>query len=171
MQIDRHSQRFGGLEHRPEELVVEVAAVDVTVDQGADEAVVADGALEFGDGGLRVAHRQGGEPEEPAGMLGDRGDDRVVGLSGQFDGLRELDGFDAGHVGQDLHVDAGSVHRGDPPLAEVFDARRRPLWTVRRLVDQFLRAVGVCLGNARQRVVLLERDDLHASELAGVDDD
>jgi hypothetical protein len=161
MQIDRHTQLFGGFEHRPEELVVEEPAVDVPVDQRADEAMIAYGALQFGRGGARVAHRQGGETEEPVRIRRDGADHRIVGLPGQFDSQRYLDGLDAGHVGQDLHVETGRIHRGDPLLPQVKDARRRPTATATRLVEDLAGAVGVRVDDGRQRVVLLERNGLH----------
>jgi hypothetical protein len=107
-------QLFGGFEARPEELIVQETAIHVAVDQRADEAVVAHGALQLGRGGVGVAHRQGGESEEPVRIRRAGVDHRVVGLPGQFDGQRYLDGLDSGHVGEDLHVETGCVHRGDP---------------------------------------------------------
>ena len=49
-------------------------------------------------------------------MLGGGSDHGVVGLPGQLDGLRYLDGLDAGDVGEDLHVDTGRIHRRDAAL-------------------------------------------------------
>jgi len=165
MQIDRYVQRFSGFEHRPEERVVEVAAVDVAVDQRTDEAVLAHRPLQFGYRSVGVAHRQGGKPEKTVGVLGGRGDHGVVGLPGQLDGLRYLDGLDAGDVGQDLHVDTGRIHRGDSPLPQVFNAWRGPTASAPAHVEQFARAVGVSVRDSRERVVLLEGNDLHQPTL------
>lgn len=60
-------------------------------------------------------------------MLGDRGRDSVVGPRGQLDRQRHLDGLRAGNVRQDLHVDAGGVHRGDPLLTQIEDAGWPPV--------------------------------------------
>ena len=57
MQVDGHAECFGTFKHRPEELVVEVTPIDVTIDHGADEAQVADGALELAGCGRGVEHR------------------------------------------------------------------------------------------------------------------
>jgi hypothetical protein len=44
MQVDGHTERFGGFKHWPEELVVKVTPVDVA---SAHETQVADSALEL----------------------------------------------------------------------------------------------------------------------------
>jgi len=48
---------FGAFKHWPEELVVKVTPVDVVIYQCANEAQVADGALEFADCSRGVEHR------------------------------------------------------------------------------------------------------------------
>jgi len=94
-------------------------------------------------------------------MLGGRGRRGIVGLPGELDGLRYLDGLDAGDVGEDLHVDTGRIHRRDAPLPQVFNAWRRPTASAPALVEQFAGAVGVSVRDSRERVVLLESNDLH----------
>jgi hypothetical protein len=122
MQVDRHVEGFGAFKHRPEELVVKVAPVDVAVDQCPHETLVVDDALELARGGLRVAHRQGGEAEEPLGILRDRSCDIVVRLPGQLDRERWLEGLGArGGVREDLHADPRLVHSRDPSLAQIVD--------------------------------------------------
>ena len=120
----------------------------------------AHGAFQFGRQRRRGAHRRGGKAEEPVGVLGGRGDHGIVGLPGQLDGLRSLDGLDAGNVGEDLHVDAGGIHRRDPtsPRSSMPGGGQPCRPCSRRTVS---RAVGVRVGDGRQRVVLLESNDFH----------
>ena len=83
MHIDRRAERFRALEDRPEELVVEIAAAIVAVDHGADKAVVAHHAFEFGRGlvGRRGRHR--GEAGEALGMFLHRFGQKIVGFARQ----------------------------------------------------------------------------------------
>ena len=78
MQVQRDRQF---LQRGPELVVaglVEVVAAEMVVDQRAAEAELADGAVEFLDGGIRVLHRQRGEPAEPGRVLGDDAGEVVV---------------------------------------------------------------------------------------------
>ena len=45
MQVDRRAELFGTFQDRPEELVVEIAAAVVAVDDGTGEFLTADAAL------------------------------------------------------------------------------------------------------------------------------
>jgi hypothetical protein len=113
MQVDRHAQRFGSLQDRPVELVVEIASAIVAVDRRALEALT-DAALQLFDRVLGRSGRHGGEAGETGRMLFHRIGEVVIGVAGHGDGVRRLHLFDAGcRQGQDLHVDAGSIHFGD----------------------------------------------------------
>ena len=69
-----------------EEVVVQVTTVDVAIDQRADKAVIARGALQLGCCSRRVTYRQGGEAAEPVGVVGDRNRRGVVGLASAIAG-------------------------------------------------------------------------------------
>ena len=48
MEIDRDFERFGALQDRPKELVVQIAAACVAIDECALEALLADPAIQIG---------------------------------------------------------------------------------------------------------------------------
>ena len=118
VQVERHVQVLEGRQQRLESLVVEERAVGAerAVNQAPPtEAEAAGGALEFRRRLPRIAGRQRGEAREAAPVAGDRPGQGVVGPAGGRDALL------AGHalggrldVRQDLHIDPGRVHAGDP---------------------------------------------------------
>jgi hypothetical protein len=114
------------------------------------------------------------KPRNRSGYFETRSCDGVVGLRGELDRERRLEGLWAGGgVREDLHVDPRRVHSGDAPLAQVVDACRPAALRVRLeasgllpdVVDQFARIVPIRLLNSRKLVVLLETDDLHGDAL------
>jgi hypothetical protein len=54
MNIDRNVQRLGGLEDRPEFLIVKIFALGVGIDDGAFKLEPCDGAFELLGSGLRA---------------------------------------------------------------------------------------------------------------------
>src|SRR5215207_1475327 len=83
MEVDRDPERFGTLQDRPEEGVVQIAAPGVAVDQCSLEAVFTDHALELVGGGVRSHGRQRGEPREAARMAPHRLRQAVVRIAGE----------------------------------------------------------------------------------------
>src|SRR5580658_976613 len=127
MQVDGHAERFGAFKYGPEELVVKVTSVDVAIDQCAHEAQVADGALELAGCRRRVDHWQCGKSEESVRILRDRRRYGIVRQSSKFPRERRLKALCARRrVREDLHIDTGLVHKSDPPLAQIKDARWAP---------------------------------------------
>jgi hypothetical protein len=123
VQVDRRVQGLRGLEDGPELRVVQVLALGVGVDDDADQAEFPRAALDFLGRGRRVLRRDRGQPAEPVRVLAARLGQLVVGQSGHGDRPVPVQDLDAG-AGQrdDLPVDAGGVHVGDPPVAEVLQA-------------------------------------------------
>jgi hypothetical protein len=122
VQVERDVQLLKPGEQWLEPRIVEERAVrsQRAVDQRADEAEVADGALQLVRGRGRIAGGQGGEPGEPAWVAGDRGGELIIRAPCGLGGLspaKLLRG--RGNVRDDLHVDACRVHLREPALAEV----------------------------------------------------
>ena len=118
MEIERHVERLGALEDRPEALVVEEHAVAQPVHHGADEAVLRHDALEFVGGRLGLGRRQRAERGKARGIGRHRRGEPVVDAARQhrpFVGVQALRRGRA--VRQHLEIDAGLVH--------VLDAERR----------------------------------------------
>jgi hypothetical protein len=120
MDMDRRIERFGGLEDRPEEFVVEIAAARMAVDDGADKAAGLDAARELGRRLVRRHRRQGGKAGEAPGMFLHRRGERVVTFARQRHRLGGVELFGARRSQrQHLHVDAGGIHRRDALVADV----------------------------------------------------
>jgi hypothetical protein len=85
MQVDRCAELFGTFQDRPEELVVEIAAAIMAVDDGSGEFLPAYSPLKLLGGLVRRCGWQGGETAEARRMLLDRICDEVVGISGKRD--------------------------------------------------------------------------------------
>jgi len=106
--VDRHVERLGALEDRPEEFVVHVAAADVAVDQRAAKAELAHAALQLGCGLVRHHGRQRGEPGEALGMFLHGSAKKLIGVARQRQRFRRVQLLGARRVDrQHLHVDAG----------------------------------------------------------------
>jgi hypothetical protein len=123
VQVDRRVQVLRGLEDGPELRVVQVLALGVGVDDDAHQAELASAALDFLGRGGRVLGRDRGQPAEPVRVPSARLGQLVVGQRGHGDSAVPVQDLDA-RAGQrdDLPVDAGGVHVGDPPFAEVLQA-------------------------------------------------
>ena len=123
MQVDRDVERLAGLEDRPELRVVEVLAVRVRVDDDALEAELAHAALDLLGGRRGILRCRGRQTGVALGIARDRGRELVVGIVRDGVGRGRVEHLHA-RAGQrqDLHVDAGVVHVGEPPLAEVLQA-------------------------------------------------
>ncbi len=118
--IDRHVHGLGGLEDRPELLVVEIFAVGVGVDDNPLQAELGHRPLDLLGGGGRVLGRAGGQGGEAGGVGGDLLGDPVVGEGGEADRLVAVHHLHArSGQRQDLHVDAALVHVAQALLAHV----------------------------------------------------
>ena len=95
MEVERNLQRLGTLEDRPEEVVVEVAAANVTADLPALEPVVPDGALQLVGGGFWRWRGERGESGEARRMALDGGPELIVGVAGDGDGIGRVELFHA----------------------------------------------------------------------------
>jgi len=168
VQIQRHLQLLGTGQDRPEELVVQVAAAAVAVDQGALEAVGADRALQLVGGGLGIRGRERGEPGQPVWMAAHRLGEGVVGGAGEGHRLGRVELLHPwSGQRQDLEVETGGVHVGDPALADVAQ-----LLDESGKARRHLRVGAGCLGllldlapwtvhERRGRVVLLQGNRAH----------
>ena len=135
MQVDGHVQRLGGFEHRRELRFVQVVPMRVAVDDDRAEAQLPYRAFHFLDGIGRVMRRECGHAGEARGILATRFGQLVVGIDGQRAGRGRVEHLHArGGDPDDLAVDAGGVHVGDAPGADVLqsfvDDLARGLWCV-----------------------------------------
>jgi hypothetical protein len=123
VQVDRRVQGLRGLEDGPELRVVQVLALGVGVDDDADQAEFGGAAFDFLGRSRRVLRRDSGQPAEPVRVPTAGLGQLVVGQRGHGDGPVRVQDLDAG-AGQrdDLPVDAGGIHVGDPPVAEILQA-------------------------------------------------
>jgi hypothetical protein len=83
VEVERDLERLGPRQDRPEELVVQVAAAAVAVDQGAFEAVLGDRALELVGGGVGIGGWERREPGKPVRVAAHRLGEGVVGVAGE----------------------------------------------------------------------------------------
>src|SRR5215475_4505706 len=85
MQVNRYAELFGPFQYRPEELVVEIAAAIVAVDNRAGELLLTYAAVELLGGLVRHRGRQRRKAAEARRLPHDRVGDKVVRLSGKRD--------------------------------------------------------------------------------------
>ena len=120
MEIDRDIERFGALQDRPEELVVQIAAARVPIDERAFEALLPNPALQFFGRLVWCRDRQGGKAGEALRIFLHRLGEEIVGLPGNRDLLRRVRLLDPWRVEREhLHVDAGGIHVGDALVADI----------------------------------------------------
>ncbi len=120
MDVDRHVQGLGGLEDRPELLVVQIFVVGVGADDHALQPQLGHPPLDLLGGGGRVLGRAGGEGGEAVRALGDLLGDPVVGEGGEAYRLVLVHDLHARRgQRQDLHVDARGVHVGEALIAHI----------------------------------------------------
>ena len=123
VQVDGHLQPFGAGEDRPEFGAVDEVAVAEAVDECAFEPTLLDGALELVGRGLGQDGREHGEASEAVWALGHDVGERVVHRAASVDGDVGGEALAAGGlVREDLHVDSGRIHLGDPGVREVEEA-------------------------------------------------
>ncbi len=131
MQIERHIERFDRAPERPVLRQIVIGHVvrrrDLreAVDQRADKPELLDTAGEFGDGGVRILHRQCGKRGEAGGALAHVLSENVIRLLGHFDCT--LDVVDRLHrrrvQRQDHHLDAVLVHFAQSHVLHIQQAR------------------------------------------------
>jgi hypothetical protein len=61
----------------------------------------------------------------------------------------------------DLHVDAGGIHLGDPPFADVAQVAHQPLGTAAELARLFLEVAARTIEKVRRGEMLFKRDGAH----------
>ena len=120
VQVDGHVQ-FGAFgQDGPVLLLVDVGVAVVAVCLPAFEAQLLDAALQLFAGGIGVFGGERGVADEAVGILRYGGGQLVVGVVREPGGPLRLQLLDArGRQRQDGHVDAGGVHGGDTPGADV----------------------------------------------------
>src|SRR6516165_6383251 len=120
MQIDGNVEPFGHLENGPEELIVQVAAADMSMDQGTEETVIGHHAFELRRRGLGVRHRQRGKPSESCRVRSHCRGDLVIGHRSQLYGDFRLQVFRGGLIErQNLSINSPSVHRGQAFYSDI----------------------------------------------------
>ena len=115
---EERAQLLGGLPEGEKSGVVIGLGVDLVVNHRANHSQLLDGALEFGNGGRKVLHRQGGQAAEAVGMVKGELMHFVVALPGDGggDGRLPVVQVKGGAGGNHLDVDAEGVHIGDALL-------------------------------------------------------
>ena len=129
MEIYRDIERFGTLENRPEEFVIEITTLNMAIEERSLETVIPVGSLQFGGSGIGVCGRQRGKSGETSRMTPQGIGKEIVRFAGERQGLSNVELLCAGRSKrQYLHVDVSGVHFGDPlvsQLAELFQEFRR----------------------------------------------
>lgn len=156
MEVDRNIQVLHALPKREVHILVEIVPVGLTVDEGALEAKLLDGALELRGGGAGVLRGKMGKARIPPRPLLHFARQEVIGVTRQTDRrLCILFPLDAGRSDREYgEIDAGLVHCLQPQLIEVDQATidvGEQLFALGRLGHKFL-------GQFRRREVFLERD-------------
>jgi hypothetical protein len=163
VQVERHVEALEALEQRRERPVVEEATGRVAVDHRAEEAELADRALELVRRGRGIGGRQRGKAREAVGVLAHRRREDVVGVACQRHRGCGVEVLHARRgVADDLQIDPRGVHRRDPPLAEVGEVGAE---------GRVGAGVGIAQRADRLRdrgrpEVLLQGDDAHGAYLA-----
>ena len=133
VQIDRDIERLGPFQHRPEELVVEIASASMAVDDRAFEALP-DPLLQFVGGFFGRRGRQHRNAGEAQRVVLHRLGQEIVGFARGSHLLRPFDLLDARRIErQHLHVDLGGIHLGDSLGADLARAARRRWRRARRI--------------------------------------
>src|SRR6516162_10484557 len=163
MQVNRCTELFGTFQDRPEELVVEIAAAVVAVDNSTGEFLPTYAAVERLCGLFRDCGRQRRKAAEARRMPLDRVRDKVVRFDGKRDRFGRIQLFYAGRCqGHDLHVDAGGVHFRYALVTEVAKLRDE---LERSSVVEFLRLLlqvpSGAFEKSRRCKMLFERDGPH----------
>ena len=97
----------------------------MAIDERTLKALLPDPAIEFIGRLLGSRDRQGSKRCEPLWILVHGVDEEIVRFAGDRDLLRHVGLFDAWRIEREyLHVDAGSVHLGDTPVADVLELRQ-----------------------------------------------
>ena len=167
VEVDGHVERLRRRQDRLEPGVVEEAVLGGAVDERAVEAQLPHAPGHLLGGGVGLAHGQVRKAGEAVGMARDRLGQGVVGLAGQRHALRAVDEVGAGAGGrQHLHGDAGLIHRGEPPLADLGRQLQRVDATGQdgpgpEAAPGNGLAADVALHQRRDREMLFERDDAH----------
>jgi hypothetical protein len=120
MEIDRDIERFGTLQDRPEELIVQIAGPRVAIDERALEALLPDPAIQFIGRLLGGRSRQAGKACKTFWIFLHRVGEEIVRLAGDRNLLRHVGLLDPGRIQREhLHIDPGGVHLSDAPVADI----------------------------------------------------
>ena len=163
MKIDRHIERFGTLQDRPVELIVQIASSIVAVDDRTFEALLADTALQLFNGLLRRSRWYRGKAGKTRRMLLHRVREVVVGVTRHGDGVGCFHLFDPGRrQRQDLHVDAGSIHFRQPLGIDVAKPIDHFGVAAAYLLSAFFYETRRTIKKFRARKMLFQRNRVHA---------
>ena len=83
MEIYRDMECLGTLENRPEKFVIEITALDMTIDERSLETVITDRSLQFGGSGIGVCGRQRGKSGETSRMTAQGTGEEIVCFAGE----------------------------------------------------------------------------------------
>ena len=155
MEIERHVERLGALEDRPEPLVVEEHAVAQAVHHGADAAEPGHRALELVGGFLGLGGRQGREGAEALGVGLHHAMHPVVALARHADRGLAGDALRRWRaLRQHLVVDAGLVHLLETQRPQIVEPGAD------MIVLAALHVAGHRGDHVGVVIMLLERDDI-----------
>src|ERR1700758_4946789 len=127
MEIDWDIEGFGALHDWPEELVIQIAAARMAVDERTLEALLPNPAIEFIGRLLRGRDWQGGKPCKPLWILLHDIGEEIVRLASDRDLLRHVGLFDPGRIQREhLYVDAGGIHLSDARVADFLKLLQNP---------------------------------------------
>jgi hypothetical protein len=120
MQVDRHVERFGPFEDRPERLVVQEASTGVAIDQGALEPQLGHRPLELVCRRSSIEGGENGESREAIRVIGHGLRQHVVDVLRHLQRVGRIELLDTDRRGgEHLNVDPSSVHLRQPALSNV----------------------------------------------------
>src|SRR5262249_35788290 len=162
MQIDRDAERFGALQNRREELVIQIATARVAVDQSTFEALLPDSAVELLGRFVRRGDGQCCKGGEPRRIFLHRLCEKIVRFDSDRYLIRRFGLLDAGRIERKhLHVDAGRIHAGDALFADILELLVNP-YAVRPSVAELFGEIFACTRKeTRTDEVLFKRDGSH----------
>jgi hypothetical protein len=142
--------------------VIEIAALDMTIDERSLETVIMDRSLQFTGSGIRVCGRYCGESAETVRMAPHGIREVIVGFAGE---RRRLSSFELlcarGSKRQYLHIDVRCVHFRDPLVAKVAELFQKFPSGTAEFQSSFFECSPRTIEESRTREMFFKRYGVH----------